>query len=278
MVLSVLPFFMGDAINYYVLGRIKLEHENNWDDIRMTDEFKSHIGKYYKLYRAVSIITSYGLGLFMIFLLLHKPFLSDLILPLTIFCFIYFSISLRMIVKGIAPIIPSYKKKGLVYRILFVLIVPILWWYVLNHYSTENLTAFTVFTSGLLYFVACGMMHPLPANGSLLESILRDSIISQAKAVARARAEQNDKVIDFSRNNQDIEDASIVSEEGEASLKSEVRDQNVDITKDSEGIMPDAIIEDRFSYSDEDEINEIDESDAEIVSVKKANIEDKTNE
>ncbi len=43
MVFCISPFFMGDAVNKYVLGRIKLEHDNNWDDIRMTSSYKAHI-------------------------------------------------------------------------------------------------------------------------------------------------------------------------------------------------------------------------------------------
>ena len=54
MVFCVLPFFMGDAINKYVLGRIKLEQENDWDDICMTASHKAFIAKLYVLYRTIS--------------------------------------------------------------------------------------------------------------------------------------------------------------------------------------------------------------------------------
>ena len=208
IVLCVLPFFMGDAVNKYVLGRIKLEQENGWDDIRMTSSQKAFITKYYNLYRTVSIITSYGLALIMV-LIITNQVPQWLIFTISATAFIHFGMAILTILKGIAPVIPNYKKQGLIYRGIFIIAAIAIWYYILMNNTTDNISHLFVFTSAMLYFVICGMMHPLPANGSLFQSIIKESIISQAKADARERTKAQEQLL-FNINSHNVEDASIV--------------------------------------------------------------------
>ena len=208
IVLCVLPFFMGDAVNKYVLGRIKLEQENGWDDIRMVASRKAHIAKFYNLYRTVSIVSSYGLAFIMV-LLMTSQAPKWLLFTIASVVIIHFLMSLTTIIKGIAPIIPRYKKQGLIYRGLFIISALAIWYFILNSYPTENISHLFVFTSGMLYFVICGMMHPLPANGSLFQSIIKESIISQAQAEARERTNAKEQIL-YNINSQNVEDASII--------------------------------------------------------------------
>ena len=162
---------MGDAINCYVLGRIRLEHQNGWDDICMTNEYKAHIAKFYKLYRAISVFTAYGFAYILLCAMQTKEAL-EFILPTAIAGCIHFLLALRMIVKGLAPIIPQYKKRGLIFRVCFVFTVPAIWWFFMNNYIGNEAELYLTFTTSILYFIMCGMMHPLPTRSTLLESVV----------------------------------------------------------------------------------------------------------
>ncbi len=220
-VLCVAPFFMGDAVDYYVLGRIRLEEQNGWDDIRMTSEYKKRISKYFYFYRALSVLSSYLTVALMTILSMKveiplefiASISSKLVAILGPILFINFAFSLQTIIKGIAPIIPQYKRQGLILRIVFVIIACVIWFYLLfnANVNKEQLANYVVFFTGILYFLISGLMHPLPAKGSLFESILRESIISQAKEAARERAYGADQTIDYNLKREDIEDASILS-------------------------------------------------------------------
>ena len=54
LVLSFAPVFMADAISNYVLGRIRLEHEKDWDDVQITDKARETTARLYKIYRSFS--------------------------------------------------------------------------------------------------------------------------------------------------------------------------------------------------------------------------------
>ena len=209
MVFSVLPFFMGDAVNNYVLGRIKLESDNNWDDICMTSTHKSFIAKLYKLYRAVSIVSAYGIVAIMIYIMTVHQVPQWLLYTVATAAALHFFMALHNIIKGIAPVIPHYKVKGLIYRGLFIVLAISIWVFILLNSPTNNISLLFVFTSGILYFVICGVMHPLPAKGSLFQSIIKESILAQAQAEARAKTSSQEELL-YNIKEKNIEDASIV--------------------------------------------------------------------
>ncbi len=254
--ICVVPYFMGDAVNYYVLGRIRLEERNGWDDIRLTEDYKKRISKFYYIYRAVSIIASYLTVTIMILLsfkVIEIPeIVSDLlkwIVPsAAIAMFINFSLALQTMVRGIAPVLPDDKRRGLFFRVSFVIIAFSVWFTILKNNSFDEYIFgnFFIFVTGILYFIVCGLMHPLPSKGSLFGSILRESIISQVNAEARANKEN--LIINYSSKPKDIEDASIVSADNTI--------QNMDINKknNNDNNITDAIIS---------EVNAIEKKDSE---------------
>ena len=245
IVLCVLPFFMGDAVNNYVLGRIKLEQQNGWDDIKITDSIKSFIAKYYNLYRAISIITSYGLAVIMVLIMIAEKRPDWLVYTTASTALIHFILASTTIIRGIAPVIPQYKKQGLIYRAIIIAAAIAIWFYFFKSYPTENLSYFFIFTTGVLYFVICGMMHPLPAKGSLLQSIIKESIISQARADARERTNAKEQIL-YNINSQNVEDASII----------ETKTDNNESAKDSEALQPIKTVESPSSPVDKNEISD----------------------
>ena len=249
IVVCLAPFFMGDAVNRYVLGRIKLEHENGWNDIRMTSEYKEHISFFYYVYRTISICSSYGFAVIMLYILmLEKLNILEEVPGWLVFfapfaATILFTSSLRAIIKGIAPLAPQYLTKGLVFRFGFILLSMYIWYQLLKYFLDNLNISWFVFTTGVLYFLICGIMHPLPKNGTLFESISRDFILSQAQAMARARNAENVNPLDFNIKPQDIEDASIVSSDKEKSIDSSELKPSVSLPSISDAIITESLSE-----------------------------------
>ena len=244
MVLSVMPFFMGDAVNNYVLGRIKLEKDNNWNDICMTSNHKAFIAKLYVLYRAFSIISAYGIAIIMVYIMTIHKIPQWLWVTVATVAGIHFVMALHSIIKGIAPVIPDYKKRGLVFRGIFMVLAIAIWGYFLRNTSIDNISLLFVFTSGILYFVFCGIMHPLPAKGTLLQSIIKESILAQAQAEARARTSSKEELL-YNIKEKNIEDASIVETNEQENNKEvkEIKNNDVPVTPSEENTeISDAIV------------------------------------
>ena len=251
MVFCVMPFFMGDAVNKYVLGRVKLEYDNGWDDICMVTNHKAIISKLFKLYRIVSILSAYGIAVIMVYLMTTNQVPQWLLYTVASIASIHLFMALYNIIKGIAPVIPHYKKKGLIYRGVFIVLAISLWVYILLNSSTDNISNLFVFTSGILYFIICGVMHPLPAKGSLFQSIIKESIISQAQAEARAKTSAKEQML-YNINSHNVEDASIVESEIDTNKTADNNSETAQFIKTEE------------SPSTSDDKNEI--SDAVVVS------------
>ncbi len=248
---------MGDAVNNYVLGRIRLEEQNDWDDIRITSQYKTRISKYYTIYRAFSILSSYGIVVIFVILLLGNSsspvwLLKYLVPSVAVIAFIHFGLAFQTMIKGIAPEIPEYKKQGLYYRIIFIFLVCIGWYALFQKYYAENISQLFAFISSVFYFIVSGMMHPLPAKGSLFESILRESIISQAKSIARARAANRDKNLEYNLKSQDIEDASILSSDNNVNIETAKR--TASDTQISDAVIATVCEENRVSDNNQDEV------------------------
>ena len=241
----VVPFFMGDAVNYYVLGRIRLEEQNGWDDIRLTEDYKKRISKFYYIYRAISIIASYSTVALMFILSLKLIQVPEIyaellqwLIPLGIVAmFINFALALQTMLRGILPVLPDDKKHGLFLRITFVIIAFSTWLtYITNNSVLDYFGNFFVFITGILYFIICGLIHPLPAKGSLFGAILRESIISQSEAVVRA--DRENQIMNYSSKPEDIEDASIVS------TNNSIQDPDINKKAINDNKITDAVISD----------------------------------
>lgn len=237
LVICVAPFFMGDAVNNYVLGRIKLEADNNWDDILIVDSAKKRISKFFNYYRALSIASAYGTAALFVINAIKKSYPDWLVPTVLSVMAIHFILALLNIIKGIAPVIPQYKKQGLIYRGAFIIIASLIWYFLFNKQFSGNFSHLFIFTSGMLYFVFCGMMHPLPAKGSLFQSIIKESIISQAQADARERTNSQEQLL-FNINAHEVEDASIIHSETNSSesMTSENPESSISIPNSSESV------------------------------------------
>lgn len=238
----IIPFFMGDAVNCYVLGRIRLEAKNDWDDIRMTPQSKERIAEYFSFYRAVSILSSYSLAALSV-MTLGKYNIPEWFIAVAIAVpVIHFAICFMNILTGIAPVIPSYKKRGIIHRVVFAIIFGGCWYYIYKENGSE-LGSMFILVSGMLYFVANGLMTPMPTNGSLLTSILKDTLLNQKQSAG------DDPALGYTNKPVDIEDASIISNNNIENVSRETESVPTPETNDS--VFPDTIIVTPQETSDE---------------------------
>ena len=230
----IAPFFMGDAVNSYVLGRIRLEAKNDWDDIRMTPQSKERISEYFNFYRGISVVSSYSIVALIILSIAKHQIPEWLTIAVIAIAVIHFGLCFMHILTGIAPVIPSYKKLGMLHRIMFLLIFGGLWYWAFQMQDFSGINYTFIFISGLLYFMANGMMTPLPSNGSLLGSILKDSILNQAKSAG------TDPALGYTSKPVDIEDASIIGNNNIENVSRET--ENISIQDANDSVSPDAIV------------------------------------
>jgi hypothetical protein len=174
LALCFAPIFMADAVNNYTLARIKLEEEKGWEDIQITPESRTKVYKYYKIYRAISILPAYGLA--SVFVASHSatavsqgdrllPNLKLLFLVLFILCF---TRAMTFLKSAIIPRLPSFGGRSFLYRMLAVSVIFSFWFIYFWQWSSYPSTKGYILFSGFLYFILSGVMHPLPTRFSLL--------------------------------------------------------------------------------------------------------------
>ncbi len=168
LIFSFAPIFMADALSIYVLGRIKLEYENDWDDVLITEKARETTNKLYKVYRALSIIPSYLLAaVFVASKAGNEQLYNNLLIAFIVAFIIQFIRTISFIQLAIAPVKEGFGGANLIKRSIIALAMfsGIIWW--LKSYN-PNYTNTYIFSTGIIYFALSSMIQPLPTQFSLL--------------------------------------------------------------------------------------------------------------
>lgn len=169
IVFSFAPVFMGDAVSSYTLGRIKLEAEKGWDDVQISVRGREKVAKFYRFYRALSILPAYLLAASIVATWGGDALLVQrLKIAFLVACALNFARSAHLLQRFIAPRLPGYGGRRLVWRMLIIsgiFTAWYLWFYNLPHQAMSKLA---IIASGVLYFIISGVLHPLPTRFSLL--------------------------------------------------------------------------------------------------------------
>lgn len=165
---AVAPAFLSDSLNSYVLGRIRLDVNKNWDDIQMTAAGKQKLVQWHFLWRLLSFTTSALLALHLVAMSAPNPgdwawvrcaFLAAFLLH-CLRCFFVIRVY-------IAPRLPVFGGAGLRKRMLGVGFIGAGWFLWL---LTRDLVPFgrlgAIF-HGTILFLICGAMQPLPSRYSI---------------------------------------------------------------------------------------------------------------
>ncbi|NCB37741.1 MAG: hypothetical protein EOM80_03140 [Erysipelotrichia bacterium] len=169
VVMSFIPVFMADAINNYTLGRIRLEHEKNWDDVQISVKGREKIARYYKFYRALSVLPAYLLAAAMLATFGYPETTVYYLKIAFFFAFVLnFLRSIFFLQRFIAPRLPSYGGKRLTIKAFLTATVFSLWFIYFISLPHAAMSKTIIFSSGLLYFLLAAVLHPLPTRFSLL--------------------------------------------------------------------------------------------------------------
>jgi hypothetical protein len=168
-VLAFTPIFMGDAVDHYCLGRVRLEHLKGWDDIQITAKGRAQVAYNYHIFRVASIIPAYLLAAVYVggfsapaetVLKLKLAFLAAFIL--------HFSRTTWFLQNCVAPRLPSYGGTRLAWRNLLAGLAFVAWFSYFWNKTDFPASKLSILGSGIFYFLLNGFLHPLPTRYSLL--------------------------------------------------------------------------------------------------------------
>lgn len=168
-VMAFAPIFMGDAINNYTLGRIRIEQQNGWDDVQISVSGREKVARYYKQYRLLSILPAYLLAAAVAakfgadqatIQLLKTAFFAAFV--------INFLRATHFLQCFIAPRLPGYGGRTLVIRSFLTAAVFSSWFVYFWFHGPLPMSKLAIFGSGMLYFFINAVLNPLPTRFSLL--------------------------------------------------------------------------------------------------------------
>jgi len=167
-VLAFIPVFMADAIDNYVLGRIRLEHEKGWDDVQISVHGRQKVARYYQFFRFLSIIPAYLLAASMIVSFSDQPQTAQTVKIAFLVAFAAeFYRSYWLLKRHIATRLPSFGGRRLTGRTLIIASIFTLWFIYFWNLPAQPYSLGQIVGSGLFYFFIAAMLHPLPTRYSL---------------------------------------------------------------------------------------------------------------
>jgi hypothetical protein len=165
---SLAPVFMGDTINAYVCGRVVLESQRNWDDIKISPAGKTQIGRWHKVIRLLSIGNALVLALLLIHGLSPNPeawmILKPLFLTLTV---VSIARSQWFYHAHIVPLVPRLSGAPFFRRLAGILVGATIWGVLLWRRDIFPVSRLGVIAHGTFYFLLCALLHPLPSKFSI---------------------------------------------------------------------------------------------------------------
>ena len=169
LVLSFVPTLMGDAINNYGLGRIKLEAQKGWEDVQISNAGKEIVTRYFAFWRAISILSA---ALFIAVLLAPLGATQEVQHNLKILFLVGFALhflrSSIFLQKFFAPKVPAFGGKYLAYRTFAIGMVFAIWYFYLWTREIGVFSNWSILGQGILYFLLCAFLHPMPTRYSIL--------------------------------------------------------------------------------------------------------------
>lgn len=163
------PIFMGDAVNAYFLGRIRLDTQRGWDDIRITDDGRRALSRLYFFWRTLSFATAASLAAIFIVTLSPNPASYAWIRYLfPALLFMHASRCLYTIKAYVTPRLPAFGGTALAKRAVLAYAVSAFWigWLLMRPHQPEFWWAVPL--HGLVFFLIAGWLQPLPSRFSIL--------------------------------------------------------------------------------------------------------------
>jgi len=168
-VMSFAPVFMGDAINHYTMGRIRIEQLHGWDDVQITPEGRKSVTSFYRFFRVISILPAYLLAAVIV---AGFGAAAETVHQLKTVFLLAFSLnffrSTMFLQSYIAPRLPSYGGRTLAIRSFIIASIFAAWFVYFFNLPAEPMSKIGILSTGMLFFLLNGAMNPLPTRYSLL--------------------------------------------------------------------------------------------------------------
>ncbi|HEY9070778.1 MAG TPA: hypothetical protein VIV61_11035, partial [Candidatus Ozemobacteraceae bacterium] len=168
--LLLAPIFMGDAINAYVLGRIRLDALHGWDDVQITDEGRRALGRMHFFWRTLSFLTAASLAALFLVSRSPEPVRFETVRVLfPALLFLHAARCFHTVHAYIAPRIPAFGGMALVKRFALAGGIGIPWvcWLTLRDVAPE--AWWSMILHGIVYFLISGWLQPLPSKFSVFQ-------------------------------------------------------------------------------------------------------------
>lgn len=166
--LCLAPLFMGDAINAYVLGRIRLEGERGWDDVQITPEGRQALVGWFRLWRTLSYLTAATLAGALLTTLAPDPAIGRGLFLLFPMLFLAHAVRcLHTLQAYVAPVLPAFGGRALAWRAASLAVLFGGWLTWLSQ-RTGPVTGLELLGHGIIYFLLCAWLQPLPSKYSIL--------------------------------------------------------------------------------------------------------------
>ncbi len=164
------PAFMGDAVNAYVLGRIRLEGEKGWDDVQITAAGRASLVGWFRLWRTLSFLSAAALGGILLTSLAPDPVAAGR--PFRVLFPLLFAAHagrcLYSLGAYVAPVLPRFGGRELLWRAVAAGVFFAGWLKWLYAGAAGPFTAWGFLGHGTAYFLLCAYLQPLPSKFSAL--------------------------------------------------------------------------------------------------------------
>jgi len=169
--LLLAPTFMGDAINAYALGRIRLDTLHGWDDIQITEEGRRALGTLHHARRLLSFLTAAALAFLLLVSFAPDPGRFGAVRMLfPALLVLHAARCFHTVHAYVAPRIPAFGGMALVKRFALAFGIGIPWvcWLILRAPAPE--AWWSMILHGTVYFLISGWLQPLPSKFSVFQA------------------------------------------------------------------------------------------------------------
>ena len=164
------PTFMGDAVNSYVLGRIRLEKMKGWDDVQILPEGRESLLRLHRFWRTLSFISATLLGLILLTSLSPDPSAGRALCPLFLVVFTAHAARCMLTIQTcFAPVVPMFGGSWVIRRAAVTGAIFGGWLLWLWTRTPGPLSGLGFLLHGTVYFLMCAFLQPLPSKFSVIQ-------------------------------------------------------------------------------------------------------------
>jgi hypothetical protein len=164
------PLFLADAVDHYVLNRVRVDVAKGWEDIQMTGAGKNSLCTYYGVWRSLSFLSAASLAAVLLATLSPDPSALRHLTWLFAVCFLLLMARWQFVVWAfITPVVPSFAGASFTRRLVLLTAAGtamIIW---LLARPEAVLSRLGMVACGTLYLALCGILHPLPSKYSIFQ-------------------------------------------------------------------------------------------------------------